>query len=83
MRLNAEGAAGITVELSDERFALLSDHSGTASGVVHGDDGLDCTVTWPKRRLSALGGRRVRIRVHLKKRNGIEPRLYAIYLKSD
>jgi hypothetical protein len=44
--LNAEGVGGLSVEVADERFALLPEFSGAAKGTVRGTGGLDCPVEW-------------------------------------
>ena len=84
--LNADGTKDMRIEISDERFALLPDYSGPQSGAAvtgaMADGGLDCGVTWPEGNLAGLGGKRVRFRVHLKKTGGLDPRLYALYLKA-
>lgn len=77
-RLNAEDAAGIRIELSDERFQLITEFSGSNSGFVR-QDGFDSVVEWPGGELTQLSGRQVRVRVHLEKTERINPRLYAVY----
>ncbi len=80
--LNATDVRGMRVEVSDDRFHLLPDFSGGQSGTTQAGEGLDCQVTWTKQDLSALSGRTVRIRVHLKKRDDSpNPKLYAVYLR--
>lgn len=78
--LNADAASAMRVELADERFVLLPDYSGAASGTTTATDGFDCPVEWPHGDLSALGGRRVRLRIHLRRVGDATPRLYAAYL---
>ena len=77
--LNADGASDMRVEISDERFSLLSGYSGDASGVADGS-GLGCAVAWPAGNPEGLGGQTVRFRVHLERTGDLEPRLYAVYL---
>ena len=81
LTLNADAAASMRVELSDERFKLLPEYSGSNSGTTT-DDGLDCPVSWPRGSLAALGGQRVRLRVHLTKVGETPPTLYAVYLRA-
>jgi hypothetical protein len=80
--LNAEAAAAISVEVADYRFALLAAFSGENTGGTTAPGGLDCPVVWPGRSLAALGGRTVRFRLRLKRTGDLDPRLYAIYLRS-
>lgn len=80
--LNADGARGLRVEIADERFQPLADFSGQNSGTLDTDGGLDCLVKWPGSKLSALGGKKVRLRVHLQKQGPNAPRLYAVYIRS-
>lgn len=75
--LNADGVAGLTVELLDERFRSIP---GFAAGCVAGADGLDCPVEWPGHALAELGGQRLRVQVHLRRLGDVSPRLYAISL---
>ena len=81
--LNATGAEGTTVEISDQRFSLLETFSGARSGIVQAKEGLECPVTWPSGSLAALGGETVRFRVHLNAVNGATPRLYGVYLRNS
>ena len=81
MYLNADAADNMRIGIADERFNLFEKYSGTDSGLVKEKGGLECRVLWPKGSLSAFRGRTVRFRIHLKRENGVEPRLYAIYLK--
>lgn len=80
--LNADGAAGLSVELADERFDLLPEFSGERSGRTRAGEGLDCAVTWPAGSLAPLGGRTVRIKVNLHRAGDIEPALFAVTLLS-
>lgn len=80
--LNADGADGMRIEISDERFRPIPEFSGDQSGVALTADGLDVPLKWPKGNLHALGGRTVRFRIHFKKQGEVTPRLYAVYLRS-
>jgi hypothetical protein len=80
--LNADQAAGLSVELSDERFELRPDYSGTKRGRTTQAGGLDCAVTWTSTDLAALGGRTVRFKINLERTNDQDPRLYAVTLRS-
>ena len=79
--LNADHAELMRVELSDDRFGLLPEYSGQNSGVPQPSDGLESAVAWPTAGPSRLAGESVRLRVNLKKEGGLEPRLYAVYLR--
>ena len=81
--LNADGAKGMRVEISDERFQLLPEHSDQNSGVCAAEGGFDCPVRWPRANLSSLAGKTVRLRIHLKQGDHPTPRLYAASLKVD
>ena len=78
--MNADGAAGIRIDLADESFALLEDYSGENSGRTAAPDGLDCPVLWPGRELAALGGKVVRLRIRLEQSGEVSPRLFALYV---
>jgi hypothetical protein len=80
--LNADHAASLSVELSDERFELLPDYSGTKRGRTTQAGGLDCAVTWTSTDLAALGGRTVRFKINLERTGDQDPRLYAVTLRS-
>jgi hypothetical protein len=80
--LNADHAASLSVELSDERFELLPDYSGAKSGRTTQAGGLDCAVTWTAADLAALGGRTVRFKINLERSGDQDPRLYAVTLRS-
>jgi len=80
--LNADGAQGMRIEISDEHFRSIPEFSGDQSGVALAADGLDVPLRWPNGNLQTLGGRTVRFRIHLKKQSEVTPRLYAVYLRS-
>lgn len=81
--LNADAAQNMRVEVADERFTLLPEYSGANNGVANAKGKLESAVTWRnKDGLAGLGGRNVRLRLHLKKQGISDPRLYAIYLRS-
>ena len=77
LTLNAEGVAGMTVELVDEHFKPVP---GFESGRAAGTDGLDCRVAWPGHGLAELAGRSVRIKVRLRRLGETSPKLYAMAL---
>ncbi len=81
IRLNAEAASSMRVEVADANFELHPDFSEENSGTVKQQAGLDCEVSWPATKLKQLRGKTVRLRVHLKK-DAEEPRLYAIYVSA-
>ncbi|MBN1642027.1 MAG: hypothetical protein JXA09_12400 [Anaerolineae bacterium] len=80
--LNADAAGGMRVEVSDERFGLLPGWSGEDSGRPRGGAGLYCPVSWAGRDLGALSGKRVRLRVRMRGSEGVDPCLYAMYVRS-
>ena len=81
--INADDANCISVEISDARFNMFPEFSGENSGVVNAKSGLECPVTWPGGSLSAFGNRTVRLRINFKRQDcSVDPRLFAIYLKS-
>ena len=75
LTLNADGVAGLTVELLDEQFRPIS---GFGAGKVTGPDGLDCPITWPGQGFAELKGRAVRIQVRIRRLDDLSPRLYAL-----
>jgi hypothetical protein len=81
--LNADHADRMSVEISDVNFQLLPDYSGERRGKSSQESGLDCAVAWPAGSLAALGGKTVRFRIHLNKEAGADPRLFAVYLRSE
>ena len=80
--VNAERANGLALDIADELFDLLPDHSGDRAGTVDVESGLDCPVSWPGGDPAALGGRTVRLRVRFERQGADSPRLYAIYLNA-
>lgn len=80
--LNADGANGMRVEISDENFRLLPEFSGENSGHTGLAGGLDCPISWTQGNLASLAGQTIRLRVHLRQ-NDATPRLYAIYLRAS
>jgi hypothetical protein len=81
--LNAEGVQAISVEIADDRFALLPNYSGGHAGSLAAKDGLECAVQWAAGSLDALAGKTVRLRFHLTKGERAEPRLYAASLTCE
>ena len=71
------------VEIADERFRLIPEYSGNSAGVSAAADGLDCAVKWPGASLDSLVGKAVRLRIHLKKGEHAEPRLFAVYVSCE
>lgn len=82
VRLNAENAAGISVEVADERFHLFPRFGGEQRGRAQGAGGLDVPLRWGKRSLAELGGQTVRFRFHLQAVEGKSPRLFAVYFNA-
>lgn len=62
LRVNADGVAGLAVDLLDDRLQPIP---GFAGGTVTGPDGLDCPVRWQGYALTERGGQRVRVQVRL------------------
>lgn len=55
---------------------------GPNSGTLETDGGLDCIVKWEQESLASLGGKKVRLRIHLRQQDKNVPRLFAISVKS-
>jgi hypothetical protein len=79
LSLNADGADGMIVEVSDQDFNLHTGLSGSEGGRSSVASGFDCPVSWSGQGLAPVGGQTVRFRVNLKK-GSPEPRLYALNL---
>ena len=77
VHLNADGADGMSVEVSDERFALIDG----LKGAVGKPDGLRCSVEWTEKDLPVVAGKTVRFRIRMTRKNA-DPRLYAVYLSA-
>jgi hypothetical protein len=82
LTLNADGVAGLRVEVSDEHFNLMLQFSGENSGTAQGKDGFDVPVKWAKGNPVELNGKTVRFRICFKRSPGVEPMLYAAYLEA-
>ena len=80
--LNGDHPEQMQVEVSDDQFRLLPEYSGDNAGTARPDRGIESTVAWPGEDLSALGGKSVRLRVHLRKTGEAEPRLYTVCVRS-
>jgi hypothetical protein len=80
--LNADNARSMRVEITDVEFKPLPGFSGSDSGYLQTDDGLDCVVKWPQVDVASLGGKKVRLLVHLKKTAAEQPRLYAVSVQT-
>ncbi|NUQ62088.1 MAG: hypothetical protein HUU20_06350 [Pirellulales bacterium] len=80
LTLNAEGAAGMRIEIADERFQSIPEFSGEKAGSCLSAGGLAAPVKWPGD-IASLAGKTVRLRAVLRRGSHPEPRLYAIYLK--
>jgi len=77
LRINADGVAGLSVELLDERFNPIH---GFTAGTVADPDGLDCPVRWEGHAPAELAGKTVRVQVSLKRVGETQPQVYAMYL---
>ena len=80
LRSTARARAGMRVDIADARFSPLARFSAAAAGSVAAD-GLESAVTWPGGGLGDSRGAPVRLRVRMRKESGVEPRLYAVYLR--
>ncbi|MSU65368.1 MAG: hypothetical protein EXS38_04530 [Opitutus sp.] len=80
--LNADAANQMRLEIADERLNLLPEYSGVLSGRATASGGLDCRVDWSGPDLSPLKGKTVRLRLHLGKDGGADPKFYALYLRA-
>lgn len=78
LRINADGVAGLSIDLLDERFNAIPGFTG---GQFAGPDGLDCPVHWDGHALAELADYTVRVQVNLKQRAECPPQVYALYLK--
>ncbi len=83
LALSADAAKAMQVEIADTGFHLLPDFSGKHSGRTQTAGGLDCPVSWPKGRLATLQGKIVRFHISLTKSADADPRLYAVYIRSQ
>lgn len=79
--LNGDGVAGMKLEIADEHFNLIPQYSGTNAGTCPHPDGLHCPVEWPTANIEATAGKKIRLRLQLKRGKYAEPRLFAIYWK--
>ncbi len=80
--LNSDAARSMRVEITDEHHHPLADFSGPNSGTLDTDGGLDSFVNWQQESLASLGGKKVRLRIHLRQQDKNVPRLFAIAVKS-
>lgn len=80
--LNADHASHLSVEISDARFQMLPEYSGDNAGQSTEDGGLDCAVDFKPSDLSALAGKTVRFKINFKREGEIDPRLFAVYLRT-
>lgn len=81
--LNADHTDHLSVEISDTRFGLLDAFSGNQSGRSSATEGLDCRVKWADADLDSLAGQTVRFKINFRKGDGIDPRLFAVYLRTS
>ena len=78
LRINANGVAGMSIDLLDEHMRPIP---GFAGGQVGGTDGLDCPVGWVGHTLRELGARMVRAQIHMRRMGDGVPELFALYWK--
>lgn len=78
--LNASGLSGLKVEVADQAFETIP---GFGEGVAEGKDGFDAKVSWKGKDLRELAGRTVRLRVHFKRLDETQPRLFAINFTTE
>jgi len=79
LRINADGVAGLTVELRDEQLRPIP---GFGTGRIVGGDGLDCPVHWQRHVLAELAGQLVRVQVNMRRMTEAAPRVYALYVET-
>jgi hypothetical protein len=77
IRVNAEGAGQLVIELADESGALLPEFSGENMGIVQRATGVDHGVKFLNGALADLGGKTVRLKIGM---TGESAKLYAVYL---
>ena len=77
LTVNADGVAGLAVEVLDEEFHPIP---GFPAGKVTGPDGFDCPINWPGHALSELKGKVVRFQVRLRRMGESSPKLFALNL---
>lgn len=80
MKLNAEAAQSVEVEIADSQFQWLPAFAGAHAGRCRSDGGLACAVEWTGARPDKLAGQTVRFRLHLSGSSQVHPKLYAIYV---
>jgi len=80
--LNADGADGIRIDVTDEGFRPIAGFSGDQAGRAGAAArNLVSPVNWPDRSLARLGGMNVRLLLRLRRGGGTDPWVYALYLK--
>jgi hypothetical protein len=75
--VNADGIAGLDVDLLDEQFRPIPGFEG---GHVIGNDGLECPLSWDGHSLGELEEQKIRVQLKLKQNGEVTPHLYALYL---
>jgi hypothetical protein len=80
LTINAEGVAGLSVDVLDEHFKPIP---GFSAGVVSAPDGLNCPVHWGGQGLPACDGKPFRVQVKMTRVSETLPRVYAINLKNS
>lgn len=80
--LNADHASHLSVEISDARFQMLPEYSGDNAGHSTTEGGLDCAVDFKQSDLSALAGKTIRFKINFRRDEEIDPRLFAVYLRT-
>jgi hypothetical protein len=78
--VNAEGVAGVSINLVDEEFRTIPGFTG---GRISDPDGLECVVKWQGGSTKILSGKRVRVSVKLSGNDKVRPRVYALYLSNS
>ncbi|MFA6567916.1 MAG: hypothetical protein WCS96_06860 [Victivallales bacterium] len=73
---NAAGALGISLELHTERFSPLGGYTGS----IQDDNGFELPLSM-KKDIGGLKGQVVRFKFNFKRSAGVEPKLYAMYIR--
>lgn len=73
--LNATGTAGMRIDLADEDFSPIPRYQDGKCEM----DSLDSNIRWAQD-LTPLAGNSVRLRIRFRRREGVDPRLFAVNL---
>lgn len=76
---NASGLAGLSVDVTDERFQPLPGYEG-GRALGSAGDAFDAKIGWTDRSLRDLAGKTVRFHIHFSRSADANPRLFALSL---